>query len=144
MDEGRLVVSQSGKKVKQAMYNPGQALRIPGGGSSQISRHSTHEDGKFVSPTRRPTLSPRKYSSYFLLRLIRPQGHNAAGRIVSMINSSDNIGNQNRDLPGCRAVPQPTAIPRVPARSGSSVCYSKLYTYQYSTLRNSKMSNKQK
>jgi len=29
-----------------------------------------------------------------------------------MKNSSDTIGNQIRDLPTCRAVPQPTALPR--------------------------------
>ena len=29
-----------------------------------------------------------------------------------MKNSSDTIGNRTRDLPACRAVPQPTASPR--------------------------------
>jgi len=33
---------------------------------------------------------------------------------MSMKNSKDNIGNQTRDLPACRAVPQPTAPLRVP------------------------------
>jgi len=37
-----------------------------------------------------------------------------AGRIVSMKNSNDTIGNRNRDLPTCSAVPQPTALPRAP------------------------------
>jgi hypothetical protein len=31
-----------------------------------------------------------------------------------MKNSNDTIGNQNRDLPTCSAVPQPTALPRAP------------------------------
>jgi hypothetical protein len=31
---------------------------------------------------------------------------------MSMKNSSKTIGNRNRDLPGCSAVPQPTAPPR--------------------------------
>jgi hypothetical protein len=43
-----------------------------------------------------------------------PQGHCAAGRIMSMKNSSDTIGNRNRDLPASSIVPQPTAPPRAP------------------------------
>jgi hypothetical protein len=37
-----------------------------------------------------------------------------AGRIKSMKNSNDSIGNQTRDVPACSAVPQPTAPPRAP------------------------------
>jgi hypothetical protein len=44
----------------------------------------------------------------------RPQGHSAVGRILSLKNSNDNIGNRIRDLPACSAVPQPTAPPRAP------------------------------
>jgi hypothetical protein len=36
------------------------------------------------------------------------QDHSAAGRIMSMKNSNDTIGNGTRDLPVCSAVPQPT------------------------------------
>jgi len=40
----------------------------------------------------------------FCQRLSQPQGHSAAGRIMSMKNSSDTIGNRTSDLPACSAV----------------------------------------
>jgi hypothetical protein len=54
--------------------------------------------------------------THFCWRLSRPQGHSATGRIISMKNSNDTIGNRTRDLPACRAVPQPTAPRRAPQR----------------------------
>jgi hypothetical protein len=48
------------------------------------------------------------------------QGHSAAGRIMSMKNSNDTIGNRTRNLPVCSAVPQPTAPLRAP---DSVVCF---------------------
>jgi len=36
-------------KVKLSQYRSGQALRVPGGLDSQISRQSSHESGKVVS-----------------------------------------------------------------------------------------------
>jgi hypothetical protein len=102
-------------KVKQSHYRPGRALRVPGVWGSQISRQSAHECGKVVSHTHRPLLFPRNIPcTYFCFRLGRPQGYCAAGRIMSMKNSNDTIGNWNPYLPTCNVVPQPTALPRAP------------------------------
>jgi hypothetical protein len=48
--------------------------------------------------------------THFCYRLSQPQGHSAAGRIMSMKNSSDTFGNRTRDLTACSAVRQPTAL----------------------------------
>ena len=64
---------------------------------------------------------------HFCQRPSRPQGHSAAGSIMSVKNSSDTIGNRTRDLPVFSAVPQPTAPPRAPILH----IYIYIYTYIY-------------
>jgi hypothetical protein len=58
----------------------------------------------------------RLYPQEIFLALIsvRGQGHSAAGRIMSRMNSSYTTGNRIRDLRACSAVPQATALPRAP------------------------------
>ena len=54
--------------------------------------------------------------THFCQSLSQSQGHSAAGRIISMKNSNDTIGNRTRDLPACSVVPKPTAPPCAPDR----------------------------
>jgi hypothetical protein len=44
---------------------------------------------------------------------IDPRGHSAVGRIMSMKNSNDTIGNWSHGLPVCSSVPQPLRAPSI-------------------------------
>jgi len=97
-------------KVKQSHYRPEQALKVPGGSGSQISRQSAHEGGKVVSHMHQPALPPGNIlGTHFCYRLSQPQGHSVTRRIMSMKNSSDTIGNRTHYLRACSTVLQPNA-----------------------------------
>ena len=65
----------------------------------------TAQDGrKVVSLTHRPPLPlGNTTGTHLCSRLSRPQG--ATGRIMSLKNSNDTIGNRTLDLPVCSVVP---------------------------------------
>ena len=70
---------------------------------------TAQDGGKVVRLTHLPPLPPgNTLSTHFCYKLSRPQGHSATGRIMSLKNSNDTIGNRIRDLPVC-------IVPRAPA-----------------------------
>jgi hypothetical protein len=77
---------------------------------------------KYVYTHRSPLPPGNIPGTHFCLRLSQPQGHSAVGRIMSMKNSNDTIGNRSRELPGCSAVPQPLRH-RVPLISYHIISY---------------------
>ena len=67
---------------------------------------TAQDGGKVGSLTHRPPLPPgNKPGTHFCWRLSQPQGHSATGRIMSLKNSNDTIGNRTRDLPVYSVVP---------------------------------------
>jgi hypothetical protein len=84
-----------------------EAQRFQDNWHMKVVRLSTVRTGRLYTPG-----NIRR--THFFCRLSRPQGHSAAGRSISMKNSSDTLGNQTRYLPACNTIPQPTASPRAP------------------------------
>jgi hypothetical protein len=95
------------------MQIPLQAFRFPRVWGSQNSRQSVHEGGKAVSAAHRPPLSPGNNPvTHFSKKLSQPQGHSGAGKIISIKNFNDTVGNRTRYPAVCSVLPQPTAPPR--------------------------------
>ena len=61
---------------------------------------TAQDGGKFVNPTHRPPLPQEIH-----LVVISVRGHSATGRIMSLKNFNDIIGNRIRDLSVCSVVP---------------------------------------
>ena len=109
----RLVLEQ---EVKKFLYRSRQALQRP-----RSSRISEFLDNWFLNVVRLSLLCTGSLyvpednpGTHFCWRLIGPQVHSADRWIKPMKNPNDPIGNRIRDLPTCRAVPQPTVPQRTP------------------------------
>jgi hypothetical protein len=99
--------------VELPHYRPGQDLRAQEACGFQIYRQLAHEGANAVSPTHRPPLPPGDTFVLFLLEAVSTPGPQYAGRIKSMRNPNNDIGNRTHDLPAWSAVPQPNAPLRV-------------------------------
>ena len=94
--------NKKGKSILvQAWTGPGVS-RFQDNRYMKVKRLSALRTGRLYLPGNIP-------GTHFCPRLRRPQGYRAAGRIRSMKNFNETIGNRTRDLPARSAVPQPTA-----------------------------------
>jgi hypothetical protein len=103
VNSGELVGKGKGKAaLLQAWSGPegSRKLRLPD------FLKTAQVGGKVVSLRHRPPLPPEKTpGTHFCQKLSRPQGQSATGRIMSLKNSNDTIGNRIRNLPVCSVVP---------------------------------------
>jgi hypothetical protein len=66
---------------------------------------TAQDGGKVFGLTHRPPLAPGYTpGTQFYYRMSRPQDHSATGRIMSLKNSNDTIGNRNCGLQVCGVV----------------------------------------
>jgi hypothetical protein len=98
------------KKVNFSPYTPWRPLGLREVEAPTFSDIRLIDDGKVVSPTRRPLFTPRTFpGTHFCWRLSRPQGHSAAGRIIHIFLTSALVGGEwstsrpGRFTPGERA-----------------------------------------
>jgi hypothetical protein len=85
-----------------------------------------------MSPLHQLSFTPEEDSWYsFLLGAESPQGSSMAGRIRSIKESSNLIGNQTCNLLAYNKVPQPSTFPRAPLRWYS---LKKSHCLSYNTL----------
>ena len=97
-----------------ARVNKSKAVPLQAWSGPESSRKLSFPDfmttaqggGKVVNLTHRPHLPPgNSPGTHFCLRLSRPQGHSAIGRIMSMKNSNETIWIRTSDLPICSTAP---------------------------------------
>jgi len=95
--------------------------------------------GKIVFPIHRPPLPPGDIpATHFSQWLSQPQDQRAAGRLKSMKNPSDSIGNQICDHLACSTMPQSAVPLHRPIQSLEHLailvisihCLTYLHTYQ--------------
>jgi hypothetical protein len=91
-----------------------EALRFQNSRHIKVFRLSALRTGRLYPPGNIP-------GTHFCYRLSQLQGHSAIGRIISMKNSSDTVG--NRTLPACNAVSQTTAPPHCHTNQGSALYF---------------------
>ena len=101
----KMQASEPEVKVKQTLYRPWQGLRVPGVWGHQISRQSAHKVVRLSAPHTGRIPPPGNIPGTNLK-------DTAAGRIISMNNSNDTIGNRTRELSACSTVPQLTGPTR--------------------------------
>ena len=94
------------------MFQEFEAPRLQDNRHIKVGRLSALRTGHLYPPGNIP-------GTLFYYRPSQPQGHSAAGRIMSIKNYKCTIEKRTFDLPAYRAVPQPTALPTAPVFRGT-------------------------